>query len=187
MPSALMVLLQKNNTLPYTGKEVIQHKHQILQIFQTTYDCLYFYFFLLLPTFHGRAGSFWGFLFIILKFGNVVDIAWGCERKLFDIPEITHIQGEIDYCQMTLSESSAFFSAKQNEKLIQLLAIKKNEGQVWFAFCRTQEVNLCTQNVLQQTVLISELTDDTKRKEYYQCTIHLSSKTDGEQKLCQIL
>lgn len=82
---------------------------------------------------------------------------------------------------MTLS-GSYVLSEKQNEKLLRLLITNKNEGQVGFAFCRNCEVNLCIQNVLKHTVLIYELTDNTKGKQYYQLAINLSFKTDGEPK-----
>lgn len=59
---------------------------------------------------------------------------------------------------------------------------EKDEGEVIFDFYRNWEVNFCTENVLEQTVLVSELIDNTNGKEYYQLRIHLSSRTDGEPK-----
>lgn len=58
MQSALTILLQKNYTLPYIGTAVIQHKHQILQVFQMLYELFVFLVSLHLPTFLERTGSF---------------------------------------------------------------------------------------------------------------------------------
>lgn len=60
------------------------------------------------------------------------------------------------------------------------LGHKKDKDKIVFGFHRSQEVNFRTLKVLEQAVLISELTDNTNRKEYYQIRIHWSSRTDGE-------
>lgn len=67
------------------------------------------------------------------------------------------------------------------------LGHKKGKDKIVFGFHRSQEVNFHTLKVLEQAVLISELTDNTNRKEYYQIRIHWSSRTDGEWKWCQVV